>query len=75
MPVQPRLDADPISASAGDAAAAALRELPEALILVFDQELRFVLAAGQVLERNGRSLRPTGRGSSSATPFRWTSGG
>ncbi len=52
MPVQPKLDADPISASADDAAAAALRELPEALILVFDQQLRFVLAAGQVLQRN-----------------------
>jgi diguanylate cyclase (GGDEF)-like protein/PAS domain S-box-containing protein len=38
-------------AGADEAAAAALRELPEALILVFDQELRFVLAAGQALER------------------------
>jgi diguanylate cyclase (GGDEF)-like protein/PAS domain S-box-containing protein len=38
-------------ASADHAAAAALRELPEALILVFDQELRFVLAAGHGLER------------------------
>jgi diguanylate cyclase (GGDEF)-like protein/PAS domain S-box-containing protein len=34
-------------------AAAALRELPEALILVFDRELRFVLAAGEVLRRKG----------------------
>ena len=32
-------------------AAAALRELPEALILVFDSELRFVLSAGQALGR------------------------
>ena len=40
-------------ASADEAAAAALRELPEALILVFDQELRFVRAAGQALERKG----------------------
>jgi diguanylate cyclase (GGDEF)-like protein/PAS domain S-box-containing protein len=31
--------------------AAALRELPEALILVFDSELRFVLTAGQALTR------------------------
>jgi diguanylate cyclase (GGDEF)-like protein/PAS domain S-box-containing protein len=38
-------------ASADLAAAAAMRELPEALILVFDQELRFVLAAGHGLER------------------------
>jgi diguanylate cyclase (GGDEF)-like protein/PAS domain S-box-containing protein len=36
-------------------AAAALRELPEALILVFDAELRFVLSAGQALGREGRS--------------------
>jgi diguanylate cyclase (GGDEF)-like protein/PAS domain S-box-containing protein len=40
-------------AGADDAAAAALRELPQALILVFDQELRFVLSAGQALERLG----------------------
>jgi diguanylate cyclase (GGDEF)-like protein/PAS domain S-box-containing protein len=40
-------------ASADDAAAAALRELPEALILAFDRELRFVLTAGQALERLG----------------------
>jgi diguanylate cyclase (GGDEF)-like protein/PAS domain S-box-containing protein len=51
--VQRSLDADPVVASADHAAAAALRELPEALILVFDQELRFVLAAGQALERQG----------------------
>ncbi|HSZ70629.1 MAG TPA: diguanylate cyclase [Solirubrobacteraceae bacterium] len=34
--------------------AAALRELPEALILVFDDELRFVLSAGQALARSER---------------------
>jgi diguanylate cyclase (GGDEF)-like protein/PAS domain S-box-containing protein len=49
LSVQP----DPVLASADHAAAAALRELPEALILVFDQDLRFVLAAGQALERKG----------------------
>jgi diguanylate cyclase (GGDEF)-like protein/PAS domain S-box-containing protein len=38
-------------ASADQAAAAALRELPEALIVVFDRELRFVLTAGHALER------------------------
>ncbi len=37
--------------SADEAAAAALRELPEALIVVFDRDLNFVLAAGQALER------------------------
>jgi diguanylate cyclase (GGDEF)-like protein/PAS domain S-box-containing protein len=37
--------------SADHAAAAALLELPEALIVVFDRDLRFVLTAGQALER------------------------
>jgi diguanylate cyclase (GGDEF)-like protein/PAS domain S-box-containing protein len=40
-----------VVSSADEAAAAALRELPEALIVVFDRELHFVLAAGQALER------------------------
>jgi len=44
---------DQVIASADHAAAAALRELPEALILVFDRDLRFVLTAGQALERLG----------------------
>jgi diguanylate cyclase (GGDEF)-like protein/PAS domain S-box-containing protein len=39
--------------SAGGIAAAALHELPEALIVVFDRELRFALAAGQALTRMG----------------------
>jgi diguanylate cyclase (GGDEF)-like protein/PAS domain S-box-containing protein len=38
---------------AEEAAAAALRELPEALIIAFDARLRFVLSAGQVLQRVG----------------------
>jgi diguanylate cyclase (GGDEF)-like protein/PAS domain S-box-containing protein len=42
-------------ADADSAAAAALRELPEALILVFDRELRFVMSAGSALERVGDS--------------------
>jgi len=42
-----------MTASADNAAMAALRELPEALILVFDRDLRFVLAAGEALVRNG----------------------
>jgi diguanylate cyclase (GGDEF)-like protein/PAS domain S-box-containing protein len=45
--------ADPLRASADRAATAALRELPEALILVFDAELRFVRTAGQAVERLG----------------------
>jgi len=40
-------------AGADDAAAAALSELPQALIVVFDQQLRFVLSAGRALERLG----------------------
>ncbi len=45
--------ADPLRASADRAATAALRELPEALILVFDAELRFIRTAGQAVERLG----------------------
>jgi diguanylate cyclase (GGDEF)-like protein/PAS domain S-box-containing protein len=48
-------ESDQVRASADDAAAAALRELPEALILVFDRELRFVLCAGNALERVGNA--------------------
>ena len=40
-------------ASADEAAVAALRELPEALVLAFDRDLRFILTAGQALERLG----------------------
>jgi diguanylate cyclase (GGDEF)-like protein/PAS domain S-box-containing protein len=48
------------TAGAGEIAASALRELPEALIVVFDRELRFVVAAGQALKRMGnpRACRP-----------------
>jgi hypothetical protein len=49
----PTAQVDPLLASAEHATAASLRELPEALVLTFDQELRFVLAAGQALERKG----------------------
>jgi diguanylate cyclase (GGDEF)-like protein/PAS domain S-box-containing protein len=50
-------------------AAAALRELPEALILVFDSELRFVLSAGQALGRDGRSPSSFREGQSLADAF------
>jgi diguanylate cyclase (GGDEF)-like protein/PAS domain S-box-containing protein len=40
-------------ATADHAASAALRELPEALVIVFDRQLRFVLTAGQAIERMG----------------------
>ncbi len=49
--LEPR--ADPLRAGADRAAEAALRELPDALIVVFDAELRFVRTAGQALERLG----------------------
>jgi diguanylate cyclase (GGDEF)-like protein/PAS domain S-box-containing protein len=63
------LRADPLLASAEHAAAAALRELPEALIVVFDRELRFVRTAGQVLERAGDpSVCGEGRFLASAFP-------
>jgi diguanylate cyclase (GGDEF)-like protein/PAS domain S-box-containing protein len=45
--------ADELRARAGRAAEAALRELPEALVLVFDGQLRIVQAAGLALERLG----------------------
>ncbi len=44
---------DPLWAGADRAAEAALHELPEALVVVFDAELRFVRTAGQALERLG----------------------
>jgi diguanylate cyclase (GGDEF)-like protein/PAS domain S-box-containing protein len=47
------LQVDDLITSAGDVAAAAMHELPEALIVAFDQELRFILAAGQALTRLG----------------------
>ena len=47
------LSAREMRVSADRAAVAALRELPEALILVFDREMHFVVTAGQALERLG----------------------
>jgi diguanylate cyclase (GGDEF)-like protein/PAS domain S-box-containing protein len=44
---------DELITSAGVVAAAAMRELPEALVVGFDEELRFILAAGQALNRSG----------------------
>ena len=51
MPAEHTQTPPEMLASADQAAAAALRELPEALIVVFDRELRFVLAAGHALQR------------------------
>ncbi len=53
MSFAPEPRTDPLWAGADRAAEAALSELPEALVLVFDSELRFVRAAGQALERLG----------------------
>jgi diguanylate cyclase (GGDEF)-like protein/PAS domain S-box-containing protein len=47
------LRAEELLASADRAAGAALRELPEALVIVFDEQLRFVLSAGKAIERMG----------------------
>src|SRR5271155_805386 len=52
-----------------ESAATALRELPEALILVFDSELRFVLSAGQALGPSGRSPSSFHEGQSLADAF------
>jgi diguanylate cyclase (GGDEF)-like protein/PAS domain S-box-containing protein len=51
--IRRNVQADPVARGVDADAAAALRELPEALVLVFDRELRFVLAAGQALARHG----------------------
>jgi diguanylate cyclase (GGDEF)-like protein/PAS domain S-box-containing protein len=45
--------ADPLRSEADRAAEAALQELPEALVLVFDAELRVLRMAGQALRRLG----------------------
>jgi diguanylate cyclase (GGDEF)-like protein/PAS domain S-box-containing protein len=44
---------DDLTTNGGDLDQAALRELPEALIVGFDRELRFILAAGPALARMG----------------------
>lgn len=49
----PDLRAQELLRNADRAANAALRELPEALIVVFDRQLRFVLSAGKAIERMG----------------------
>ncbi len=48
-------DLDRVAVSADSAAVAALRELPEARILVFDRDLRFILVAGQTSEYDAGS--------------------
>jgi diguanylate cyclase (GGDEF)-like protein/PAS domain S-box-containing protein len=48
-----RAQAQDLRVTAGHAAGLALRELPGALVLVFDPQLRFILTAGQPLQRLG----------------------
>jgi diguanylate cyclase (GGDEF)-like protein/PAS domain S-box-containing protein len=55
MSTEPGAFPDQVAASADNAAAAALQELPGARVLVFDRELRFILSAGQAHEH-----RPAG---------------
>jgi diguanylate cyclase (GGDEF)-like protein/PAS domain S-box-containing protein len=52
MPIEPSTDTDRVAVSAEDAAVAALHELPGAKVLVFDRELRFILATGQIFEHD-----------------------
>ena len=52
-PFGPESQADELLVSADHAATAALHELPEALVIVFDGQLRFVLTAGQAIDRMG----------------------
>jgi diguanylate cyclase (GGDEF)-like protein/PAS domain S-box-containing protein len=49
----PSAHSGPLLANADHAAAASMRELPDALIVVFDRNLRFVVTAGQAIERAG----------------------
>jgi diguanylate cyclase (GGDEF)-like protein/PAS domain S-box-containing protein len=59
MSIDPNAGPDRVAVSAENAAVAALRELPEARILVFDRELRFILAAGETLRSDADSKSTT----------------
>ncbi len=50
-PLAPELE--PVADDGVPISRAALQELPEALIIAFDEQLRFILAAGTPLERQG----------------------
>jgi diguanylate cyclase (GGDEF)-like protein/PAS domain S-box-containing protein len=52
-PAERTFQVDGLIAPADYAAVAALRELPEALVLLFDGDLRFVVTAGQAIDRLG----------------------
>jgi diguanylate cyclase (GGDEF)-like protein/PAS domain S-box-containing protein len=67
---RPERSPEPLSASADSAAAASLRELPDALIVAFDEDMRFVLAATGTPERGaaGSSRAWEGRPLSQAFP-------
>jgi diguanylate cyclase (GGDEF)-like protein/PAS domain S-box-containing protein len=55
MSREPSADPDRVTVSAEDAAVAALHELPGARMLVFDRELRIILAAGETPEHDAGS--------------------
>jgi diguanylate cyclase (GGDEF)-like protein/PAS domain S-box-containing protein len=61
MSIERSADPDRVAVSADNAAVAALRELPEARILVFDRELRFILAAGETHEHDAGEEPPVCR--------------
>jgi diguanylate cyclase (GGDEF)-like protein/PAS domain S-box-containing protein len=52
MSIERSAEPDRVAVSADNAAVAALRELPQARILVFDRELCFILAAGETPEHD-----------------------
>jgi diguanylate cyclase (GGDEF)-like protein/PAS domain S-box-containing protein len=52
-PARHGLQAEQTIARADAAADAALRELPDALVIAFDTDMRFILTAGQPIERLG----------------------
>jgi diguanylate cyclase (GGDEF)-like protein/PAS domain S-box-containing protein len=68
IPVAPEQSFIPAQGAHADPAAAALRELPEALIFVFDSELRSRLTAGQALARLGEGAWREGQPLAGALP-------
>jgi diguanylate cyclase (GGDEF)-like protein/PAS domain S-box-containing protein len=55
MSIEPSADPGRVAVSADNAAVAALHELPRARMLVFDRELRFILAAGETFQHDAGS--------------------
>jgi diguanylate cyclase (GGDEF)-like protein/PAS domain S-box-containing protein len=55
MSIEPSAEPGRVAVSADNAAVAALHELPRARMLVFDRELRFILAAGETFQHDAGS--------------------